>query len=351
MTYNDILDSMKQSFYDNCGENADALGDIGARFQAVASELYSIACNAEYNFKQSFPQTATGNYLDKHAQLRGIERKQGKKAMVVLTFKLVEPAANEIFIPFGTICALSDKPYIQFETVASGIINVGSTSCNINARATEIGSQYNVGAGKITVLVNAPTGINSVTNASASRGGSDAESDDRLRQRIINAYSVPASGLTTTSMASVIEELSEVIECRIYQNDLTLNVYVRTADSSVSQDLKNKITNSLAISNLLGLTVNVYSVSALSFNLLARFKLSRNAPSDTVEKIKQTIKAEIEKARIGDTIELHKISEKCLKIEGVEQIGITTPHSVNNVISLLNNQYPLINSLEVEEYE
>lgn len=351
MTYNDILDSMKRTFYDNCGENADVLGDVGARFQAVASELFSIACNAEYNFKQSFPQTATGEYLDNHAQLRGIERKQGKKAIVVLTFKVVEPAVNEIFIPSGTICACSDKPYIQFETISSGRISVGSTSCNVNARATAIGNEHNVGAGKITVLVNAPTGVNSVTNSSASRGGSDVESDDRLRQRIVNAYCVPATGLTTTSMSSVIEEINEVIECRIYQNDSALDVYVRTADESVSEELHQKIINSLAVATLLKLTVNVYSVSAFSFNLLARYKLSKNAPNDTVEKIKQTIKSEIEKSRIGETIELYMICEKCFKIDGVEQISITTPLSENNVITLLNNQYPLINSLEVEEYE
>ena len=46
----------------------------------VASEIYSVCAYGDYIFRQGFPQTATGAYLDKHAQLRSITRKKAARA-------------------------------------------------------------------------------------------------------------------------------------------------------------------------------------------------------------------------------------------------------------------------------
>ena len=40
ITYDEILNNMKNAFYEKSGENVDLMSDLGARFQAVASELY-----------------------------------------------------------------------------------------------------------------------------------------------------------------------------------------------------------------------------------------------------------------------------------------------------------------------
>lgn len=351
LTYDEILNSMKKTFYEQTGENVDLLGDLGARFQAVASELYSLACNCDYNFRQSWPQTATGEYLEKHATLRGTARKQGAKAKVILSFGVSQPAEEELVIPEKTICACKEKPFVQFETNASAVIPIGESSVDVEATALAEGRAYNVGKGEITVMVNPPMGVSSVVNKGSANGGCDTESDERLRKRIINSYSVPSTGLTETSMATVLEQLDEIMECRIMQDEGILNVYVRTADSTVSQELEQKITRNLAIAKILSFELKIYSVSPASIGIGARCKISSNAPSDTVDKLKKLITDYVDSARIGETIELYPIEEKCIKLEGIEQIKLSTPNSENGVIPILNNQYPQLDSLEVELYD
>ncbi len=75
LTYDEILNSMKIEFAGEKGEAVKELSDIEARFKAVASEIYSVSAYGDYIMKQSFPQTATGEFLDRHEELRSITRK------------------------------------------------------------------------------------------------------------------------------------------------------------------------------------------------------------------------------------------------------------------------------------
>ena len=53
---------------------------------ALAAQIYSLYIQADWVARQAFPQTAEGEYLDCHAQLRSLERKgavscrQGERA-------------------------------------------------------------------------------------------------------------------------------------------------------------------------------------------------------------------------------------------------------------------------------
>ena len=100
-TYDEILTAMKKAFFDSCGRNVDNMGDIDARFQAVASELFSLGCKNDFLLKQAFPQTATGDYLDRHAAMRDIQRHTGTKAHGVLRFSVSQPTINDISIPIS----------------------------------------------------------------------------------------------------------------------------------------------------------------------------------------------------------------------------------------------------------
>lgn len=347
LTYDDILNSMKLAFYEKTGENVDLLGDIGARFQAVASELLSIACNAEFNLKQSFPQTATGEYLDRHSQLRGITRKQGSRARVVLSFSIPEVSDSDISVPAKTICACRERPYIQFETLEGAVIPSGELSVDALAEAIAEGDEYNVKTGEVTVMVNPPTGVSRVENLHSATGGSNYESDDRLRRRVVNAFSVPATGLNVTSLAGVVEAIDEVMQCRIYQVVGGLNIYIRTADNEMSSTLLGKVKSACSAAKLIDLKLSVRQAVPKSIDISAKCRLNRNAPSGTMSKIKELIKNEIDASAIGDNVELGALAMKCMLIEGVEQIKLSTSLSENGIISLSTEEYPVLSSLEV----
>lgn len=347
ITYDEILNEMKNAFFNKCGKNFDSLSDVGLRLQAVASELYSLSCYGDYILKQAFPQTANGEYLDKHAQLRNTERKSESKARVVLRFSIPEPRDSEVLIPAGTICACWDKPYIQFATVSPATINVGSTGVNISAEALSSGREYNVAENKITVMVNPPTGVSSVNNNKRADGGCDEESDEMLRQRLVNSYSVPASGLTLKSMAEVVEKLDEVLECKVFKNNSTLSIYVRTASNDITGNLRTAIVNCFGFADMLGLGISLSCARPVLVSLSAHCKLNSSRNDSTIAKIKSIVDGAISANGIGNSLDFEELAHKCLKLEEVEQISFNCDEAENGIIPVSNNEYLCLENFEV----
>ena len=51
--------------------------DLAVRLYAVAAQVHALYVQSDWVTRQCFPQTATGEWLDQHAQLRGGERRGG----------------------------------------------------------------------------------------------------------------------------------------------------------------------------------------------------------------------------------------------------------------------------------
>ena len=99
LTFNDLVTQMKNSYFSVTGETLSEDSETAKRLEAVASELYSLSCYGDYIFKQAFVQTATGKYLDYHAQLRGVTRKTASSSAGEVTFSVIEPLEEDIIIP------------------------------------------------------------------------------------------------------------------------------------------------------------------------------------------------------------------------------------------------------------
>ena len=135
--------------------------------------------------KLIFPQWSYGTYLDYLASQAQLVRKAAVKATVTLTIT----GDAGIVIPEGTAFAtadINDQPSIEFTTDASATIGAGGT-VTVAATAAEGGAASNVEANTITLMVEPLEGIASVTNAAAATGGINEESDDMLRERIMEA--------------------------------------------------------------------------------------------------------------------------------------------------------------------
>ena len=60
MTYDQILSSMQNKFFELTGVNADDASDIGIRMKVLANQLELLYIATEKQYKQIYPQTATG---------------------------------------------------------------------------------------------------------------------------------------------------------------------------------------------------------------------------------------------------------------------------------------------------
>lgn len=118
----------------------------------------------------------SGVYIDKRCAEYGITRKAGTKAAAVLTIT----GTNGTAIPAGKVFVTSDG----YQFVTDEAVSVAAGTASIAVTAAEVGEDYNVGAGEITLQIKNLSGITAVTNAEAATGGADAETDAALVGRL-----------------------------------------------------------------------------------------------------------------------------------------------------------------------
>jgi uncharacterized phage protein gp47/JayE len=136
-------------------------------------------------------KTATGDDLDERAKDFNpalISRRAARKATGTVVFSRTGTTGT-ISIPIGTqvqVPASGSQEAITFTTTAAGqILNGFSSSSAVAIEADEAGEDGNVAGGAISGFVSKPTGVDTVTNASALTNGQEKESDDNFRDRLL----------------------------------------------------------------------------------------------------------------------------------------------------------------------
>lgn len=148
---------------------------------------------------QATPYTATGEYLEAWAALKGVYREPATAATGTATFN----GTAGMDLPLGTLLARSDG--YTYATTADGTVG-GSGTVTVPAEAvlapidpvnnpTGNGAAGNGPAGTPLTLETAINGIASTgAAATAFTGGADVETDDSLRHRMLLAYQNPPQG-------------------------------------------------------------------------------------------------------------------------------------------------------------
>ena len=120
MTVEKIYQEMAEVFRRETGMNLAGDGDMAVRLYAVAAQIYALYVQADWVGRQCFPQTAQGEFLDRHAQLRGLERREAVAARGVLRFERDSTAAADLTIPAGTVCLTAGQ--VRFETEEDAVL-------------------------------------------------------------------------------------------------------------------------------------------------------------------------------------------------------------------------------------
>lgn len=134
--------------------------------------------------KMNFHMWATGKWLDFHAADCGLERRASTPAygeLKIVTTKAVTFSAGFVF----SVPSENGAAAIDFETIEATTINGEGT---IQVRAVLGGKSGNVAADTITIMKTPLNNVSSITNLEAFIGGTEAESDYSLRQRIDDFY-------------------------------------------------------------------------------------------------------------------------------------------------------------------
>lgn len=334
-TYEQILDSMKNAYFNEYGEAVDSNSQTMKRFEMLASELFSLSCYGDYIYKQAFVQTATGENLDKLGEIRGCTRKSASCAEGNLTFSISEASEEDITIPVGTVCSVADKPYMQYKTTEKGVISAGETQVSVNAIALTEGDEYNVEANEITVMVNAPVGVTSVTNESELFGGCDEELDTSYRNRIMRHYSILPNGSNLTAFENNILTLNAVTDCNIPETDSTgmLYIYVATKTNSLTTAIVNNVAKKVPIIELAGIPYTVKLATQKKYVLSVDAYIMTGFDEDEItQQIKDKVSEIASTLRIGRFLSLNKVARELRNIDGLEDCNVYSSQATGNEI-------------------
>lgn len=129
-----------------------------------------------------WPQFSYGEYLENHADLRHMSRKEAQYATGTITFT----GTPETVIPSGYICSTESKnniPSKDYVTTKECVIGSDGT-VTVDAMASLPGSDGNTASNTVVINSSAFDDITSVNNNTAFKGGIDEESDELLLGRI-----------------------------------------------------------------------------------------------------------------------------------------------------------------------
>lgn len=141
----------------------------------VSFEIWRVMMTLDELISAFYVDEHSGKYLDSHAELLALARRQGTKAAAEIYFT----GRDGVTIPAGT--AFFTRGGLRFDLAADVTLAGGAGTGYL--RAAEVGDVYNVDAGAITQILRSISGLESFANGAAS-GGTDPESDAALFSRI-----------------------------------------------------------------------------------------------------------------------------------------------------------------------
>ena len=166
----------------------------------AGGEVDSFVLDYQYNV-----DTKIGADLDKFVALFGFARQGGRRSTGTVTFSAVTAGGTDTIIPAGVQVikgATSVSPAVIFRTVATSTLFAGTLSVDVPVESVNSGAYNNVPANSINSFGTTTVGgLSAVSNALATSGGTDLETDAELRVRFKNTIFRNISGTTDQYLA------------------------------------------------------------------------------------------------------------------------------------------------------
>lgn len=179
-TTNDVFQRLQ---LDNVLRRADA--QVYARVLAgVAHGLYGFI---EWISRQIIIDTAEAEFLERWASVWGVQRLVATPATGSIAFAVTPGAAD---IPAGTLVQTLDST--QFQTTTD--ITVSGNLATASVAAVNPAAAGNGYTNQTVNLVTPILGVQTAATLGSLSGGSDLESDDSLRARLLNRIQQPPQG-------------------------------------------------------------------------------------------------------------------------------------------------------------
>ena len=332
------------------GETGMTLNDtseMAVRLYALAAQIYGLYAQNQWTQNQCFPQTASGEYLDYHARLRGLIRNEAQCARGHLRFTIDEAQDAPLAIEKGTICMTAGL--VRFETTEGAAILPGETQVDIPAKAAQLGPAGNVPAGSVRVLSVAPLGVSGCTNESPFTGGVETESDDALRGRILETYARIPNGANAAYYQREALGFSEVVAVNVLPRSRgrgTVDIVIAAADGTASETLLEEVQEHMDKRREIAVDLQVLPPQTVPLNLSVTITgKNPEAMPELIERVQKALVGYFDGRLLGCDVLRAKLGDVIFQIEGVTNYHILWPQED---LQVQPGQLPILESLTVE---
>lgn len=328
-TVEEIYREMCGTFEARTGRQPRDDGDMAVRLYAAAAQIYSLYVYNEWVSNQCFPQTATGEYLDYHGQIRGLTRKSALNARGNIQFSIPAALKGDVQIEAGTVCMTGTG--LRFETTENGMILAGKRSCSIPAKAQEAGEAGNVAAGTIVFMTAAPVGVSNCENISAFTGGADEEDDESFRARILSSFRQLPNGANTAYYEKEALGIDGVTGVRVLPKRRglgTVDVIITGEDGIPTEGLLSTVSKRFEETREICVDVDVQPPKAVSLSVTAKIDVAEGYTFEEVSgKVTEAIRDYFNGSLLGENVLRAKLGNVIFGVEGVSNYSLLAPGS------------------------
>ena len=302
-------------------------------FSTVAYQLALLEEKYNDDIKQNYLRFARDERLDLKGEFYGNRGKRliEQPAVAIFRFYISSVQTTDIVIPKGSRIRYNE---LYFETDEEYKITKGNLSVDGKATCNTLGIIGNgIPVGQIKDMVDIFPNYEKVENITESNSGTNEEQDESYRERI---REIPESFTTAGSSGAYIfwtkTASTNIIDVKVHSPSATnVDIYIWTNNSTVSQELKEKVKAILNDENVRPLTDKINIKEPNKINYLIDFDYYIDKDNETLvnvikSNVEKTVQeyADWQKEKIGKDINPDELIKR-LKIAGVKRVVLRNP--------------------------
>lgn len=287
----------------------DIIGAVGYELAAVKETQIDTLLD------RAFATTATGDDLDLCGADVGLDRKQATFATVNVR---ITGYSGQVV---GTDVKITYKNLTFTSTENKNISEDGSV--DVIFKCDTAGADGNIKEGAIFDFVGSYYGLTSATSISSGEGGSDKESDEDYRERILFKIRSEASSGNIAHYklwAESVDGVGKALILPLWNGNGTVKVLISTPDkTNPSGDLLQRVRDYIADNAPIGATVTVASVEYVDVNVVANVVLNDSGSTTTVkQEFTEFLKKYLDTAELA--VSYLRMSDLLFSCTGVEDV-------------------------------
>ena len=293
----------------------------------VASVLIQQRALINFTGNQNIPARAEGENLDALAELfYAQERPAATPAVCTVRFSISEEQSNAVLIPAGTRVTDNDTGLIWY-TREDAYVFAGQTYADVQVQCEtpgEVGNGY--AEGTINVLVDIYDYYDTVSNITASGGGSDEATDEEFYELLRasqDAYSVAGPrGAYIYHAKRVSTAIADVIPTTPTPG--VVKLYVMMEDGTIAnEETKRMVLAACNDENIRPLTdvVSVEDPDTVKYNIDVTYYLSRSSVASASE-IQAAVEEAVKKYRLWQATSLGRDINPSYLIQLLMEAGV-----------------------------